>query len=310
MANQRTRTPSFASDRFAARQASPRPLSASSGGVGRTSELLIRQSGRARSASLRPLASLLIRLRESDFLTSLLVRSFRALQRLGVNVTPNHFYWPIPDVAGLEHRDWQPARMTTDLHLEKQLFLLEKITAEYGSEWSFPESAENHCGEYHYNNGLFETVDAEIAYSLVRQYKPPRIIEIGSGFSTRLLARALEANRGEGSGGELITIDPSPGKRLPAPRWLNQVTVIPQPVEDLDLELFRNLAPNDVLFIDSSHVVKTGSDVVREYLEILPALPPGVLVHVHDIFLPWDYPRDMVVKNLSSGRNSICCKPS
>jgi len=97
---------------------------------------------------------------------------------------------------------------------------------------------------------------------------------------------------------EKITADPSPGKRLPAHRWLNQVTVIPRPVEDLDLELFRNLATNDVLFIDSSHVVKTGSDVVREYLEILPALPPGVLVHVHDIFLPWDYPRDMVVKNL------------
>jgi len=85
---------------------------------------------------------------------------------------------------------------------------------------------------------------------------------------------------------------------LPARRLLKQVTVIPRPVEDLDLELFRNLAANDVLFIDSSHVVKTGSDVVREYLEILPALPPGVLVHVHDIFLPWDYPRDLVVKNL------------
>jgi len=131
-----------------------------------------------------------------------MVRSFfRALQRLGVNVTPNHFYWPIPDVAGLERRDWQPTRMPIDLHLEKQLGWLEKVTAAYGSEWSFPESAVNHLGEYHYNNGLFETVDAETAYSLVRQYKPPRIIEIGSGFSTRLLARALEANRGEGSGG-------------------------------------------------------------------------------------------------------------
>jgi hypothetical protein len=225
-----------------------------------------------------------------------MVHSFRALQRLGINVTPNHYYWPIPDVAGLERREWHSGMLPTDLHLKKQLRLLKKITAAYRSEWSFPEAPSN-FGGYHYNNGLFETVDAEMAYSLVRRFKPPRIIEIGSGFSTRLMARALEANEGEGCCGELITIDPSP-QRLPANGLLNRVTVIARPVQDVDLALFRSLTQNDVLFIDSSHVVETGSDVVREYLEILPTLPRGVLVHVHDIFLPSDYPRDMVVKNL------------
>ena len=203
MANQRTRTPSSGSDRFAVPQASPRLLSAGSGGVGRTSESLIRQSGKAPSASLHPLASLLIRLRESDFLTSLMVRSFRVLQRLGVNVTPNHFYWLLAHPRCSRAR---APRLATKPHDHRSSPRKASVPAgeDHGGiriSWSFPESAENHCGEYHYNNGLFETVDAETAYSLVRQYKPPRIIEIGSGFSTRLLARALEANRGEGSGG-------------------------------------------------------------------------------------------------------------
>ena len=117
MANKPTRPLSFGFKRFAR----PRSVSASAGEVGRTKESLIRQSGLAPAASVRPLASLLIRLRESDLVTSLLVRSFRALQRLGVNVTPNHYYWRIPDVAGLEHREWQPTRVPADLHLEKHV---------------------------------------------------------------------------------------------------------------------------------------------------------------------------------------------
>jgi len=249
--------------------------------------------------SNRPFASLMRRLRESEAFTSVMLRSFRALQRVGINVTPNHFYWPIPDVSELESREWpaNDSALTFDFHFEKQLHLMRKVSAAYRNEWNFPEKASEEFGGYHYNNGFFETVDAEMAYSLVREYKPARIIEIGSGFSTRVLAAGLQANQLDGLGGELITIDPMP-ERLPINGFSNRVTVIPHKVQDVDLELFQCLGKNDILFIDSSHVVATGSDVVREYLEILPSLPSGVLVHVHDIFLPSDYPRNMVVKNL------------
>jgi hypothetical protein len=252
------------------------------------------------SRRTKPLAGLARKLRENEVLASLMVGVFRALQSIGINITPNHFYWPIPDVAELERREW-PVRMPSagfDFRLDFQLDLLRRIAAEYGTEWSFPEQVEDGCGAYHYNNGFFETVDAEVAYSLVRLFKPARIIEIGTGFSTRVLAAALQANSEEGrAAGELISIDPMP-ERLPQDGFSNFVTVLPRRVQDVDLGLFQSLGQNDILFIDSSHVVATGSDVVREYLEILPTLRSGVLVHMHDIFLPSDYPREAVLRNM------------
>jgi Methyltransferase domain len=256
------------------------------------------QSSSTSTASNRPFASLMRRLKENDLFTTVMLNSFRALQRLGINVTPNHFYWPIPDVAELENREWPiSGPLSFDFHFERQVHFLRKISSAYRSEWEFPEEASDHSGGYHYNNGFFETVDAEVAYSLVREYKPSKIIEIGSGFSTRVLSAALQSNQLEGLGGELITIDPIP-ERLPVNGFSNRVTLIPKRVQDVGLDLFQCLGKNDILFIDSSHVVATGSDVVREYLEILPSLRSGVLVHVHDIFLPSDYPRNMVLKNL------------
>jgi hypothetical protein len=268
-------------------------------------ERRIGQSGMAPVASVRPFASLLIRLRVSDFLTSLLAHSFRALQRLGVNVTPNPYYWPIPDVAGLEHRELHPNRVPADLHLEKQLSLLEKVRAAYGSEWSFPESASHRFGEYHYNHGLFETVDAEIAYSLVR---PRELLKSEADSAPALLARALEANRGEGCRGELITIDPNPEKRLPG--LLNQVTVISRGVEDVDLELFRNLATNDVLFIDSSHVVRTVAMWSANIWKFLPHSRAAFSSMCMTSSCPGIIPATWWSRTCASGPNSICCKPS
>lgn len=247
----------------------------------------------------RPLAGLARKWRENDLFISIVLKSFRALQRIGINVTPNHFYWPIPDIAELERREW-PAHISTpgfDFNFDRQLDLLRTIAAQYGPEWNFPDQSTNGSGSYHHNNGFFEIVDAEIAYSLVRKFKPARIIEIGAGFSTRVLAAALQANLREGVTGELVSIDPTPD-RVPRNTLANEVTVIPQRVQDVDLANFASLAANDMLFIDSSHVVATGNDVVREYLEILPSLRPGVLVHVHDIFLPSDYPRSAVLQNM------------
>ena len=223
-----------------------------------------------------------------------MVGAFRALQRMGITVTPNHFYWPVPDLHDLESREWpmSSAPVGLDLNIEKQVDLVRDLAAQYQSEWSLPDRPMG-ATQYHYNNGLFETIDAEMAYSLVRHFKPSRIIEVGGGFSTRLLSAALRENRkSSGIEGELITVEP-----FPSPGLESITRLISTRIQDVDLKLFMSLQRGDILFLDSSHVVSVGSDVVREYLDILPRLQPGVIVHVHDIFLPSDYPRDAVLSN-------------
>jgi predicted O-methyltransferase YrrM len=130
----------------------------------------------------------------------------------------------------------------------------------------------------------FPRLDAAAAYAIVRLTRPRRIVEVGSGHSTRFLARAVS----DGAlGTEIISIDPEPRAALPAlVRWL------PTPVQACDVHLFQSLAPGDILFIDSSHQAKPGSDVQFLLDEALPRLASGVRVHFHDVFLPDDYPPD------------------
>lgn len=238
------------------------------------------------------------RLHEVSFAFPALVKAFRGLQRFGINVTPNHFYWPVPDVSELEKREWPiyavPAHCKYDLN--KQIEFGRELVSQYGAECCFSTIPSENA--YHYNNGYFETVDAEVAYCMVRHYKPTRVVEIGTGYSTRVIAAALEKNlERDGLEGRLISVDPNP-ERFAQDGWKHLVEQIPVAVQDLQLEFFDTLESGDVLFIDSSHVVAVGSDVVREYLQILPRLRPGVLVHIHDIFLPSDYPRNAVLENL------------
>jgi predicted O-methyltransferase YrrM len=165
----------------------------------------------------------------------------------------------------------------------------------YADEWNFTSAESGH--QFHLNNGFFETVDAEVAYSLVREQKPKRIIEIGGGNSTRLLAMALRRNGEESSPGELVTIEPDPDEQLrhgfPGLTRLFQMRV-----QEMPAKYFDQLEAGDILFLDSTHVVALGSDVVYEILEILPRLKPGVLVHFHDIFMPAEYPEKFVKQNL------------
>jgi predicted O-methyltransferase YrrM len=198
----------------------------------------------------------------------------------------------------LENREWSSydAPPGCKFDLNKQVDLAWELSSQYGKECRFPSHEHDHS--YHYNNGYFEAVDAEVAYCMVRHFKPSRIIEIGTGYSTRVLSAALKKNaERDDLAGRLISIDPYP-ERFPANGSHGIVVQIPKTVQDVDVELFSTLESGDILFIDSSHVVGVGSDVVREYLEILPRLKPGVIVHIHDIFLPSDYPRDAVLSRL------------
>lgn len=131
----------------------------------------------------------------------------------------------------------------------------------------------------------FPRLDGAAAYAVVRRSGPRRIVEIGSGHSTRFMARAV---RDGGHATRILAIDPAPRAdiaRLP-------VTHLATPVQHVDPSVFADLAAGDVLFIDTSHVAMPGSDVDHLFGTVLPALPAGVLVHVHDVLLPDDYPDD------------------
>lgn len=239
-------------------------------------------------------------LRRNPRVRSALLGVFRFLQQRGVCITPNHFYWPIPDLAGLSRRVWpvESQLIGFDLRFERQCELLEQVISPFKKEWAFADAPQASASEYHYNNGLFETVDAEVAYSLTRWLQPRHIVEIGGGYSTRLLAEAIVRNYEEqGEDCEFISIDPNPDPVLRR-GFAGLARVVPCRVQDAAVDIAGMLGQGDILFIDSSHVVAVGSDVVYEFLEVLPRLRSGVVVHVHDIFLPADYPRDSVLNGL------------
>lgn len=140
-------------------------------------------------------------------------------------------------------------------------------------------------GPARFDQDWFPRLDAAAAYAIVRQEKPRRIVEIGSGHSTRFMARAVAD---QGLRTAITAIDPSPRASLAG----LAVTHEPRLLADADPAIFAGLAGSDILFVDSSHVAMPGTDVDRIVGDILPRLPAGVLVHVHDIVLPDAYPQD------------------
>jgi hypothetical protein len=185
-----------------------------------------------------------------------------------------------------------------ELGLERQCEFAGKVVAPFVRECNFGALPGARGHEYHYNNGLFECVDAEVTYAMLRHFQPRRVIEIGGGFSSRLIAHALHRNAaGNGKVGELVTIEPDPDEVL-RNGFPGLSMLIADPAQNVEASLFESLSSGDVLFVDSSHVVKIGSDVCHECLQILPRLQPGVLVHFHDIFLPCEYPRQAVLERL------------
>jgi hypothetical protein len=182
------------------------------------------------------------------------------------------------------------------LNAEKQITFLTSECASYKTEFDeLGLDGPNAVSRYFARNGVFGGMDGDVLYSFIRHYKPRRIIEIGSGWSTLLSAYALERNRQEhGIASKLIAIEPYPPPLLKT-RDEDNVELVEEKLQAVDRSLFQTLEENDVLFIDSTHIVNINSDVCYEYLEILPKLNEGVLVHIHDIFLPDEYPKDLVL---------------
>jgi hypothetical protein len=136
-----------------------------------------------------------------------------------------------------------------------------------------------------WTNPWFSGLDLAALYMFVSRFRPARYIEIGSGWTTKIARRAA---RDTGLTLHITSIDPQP--RAEIDRLCD--VVVRSAAEDVDIALFNRLGPGDILFVDGSHRALTNSDCVMLFLEVLPDLPPGVLVHVHDVFLPYDYPQE------------------
>lgn len=222
-------------------------------------------------------------------------------QRLGVSIVRNHFYEPIPDLRSLPERLWTPRTTVpgVDLRIDSQRALLTGFAARYRAEYDrfARDRSTSPPDEFCLENDQFTKVDAEVLYCMIRTNRPARIIEIGGGNSTLVSAAAIRANRSADPAYRcrLTTIEPFPSPLLTtaAPPELSELIVAG--AQDVAMERFLELEENDILFIDSSHVLRIGSDVQFEFLEIIPRVARGVLVHVHDVFLPAEYPRHLIV---------------
>jgi len=221
---------------------------------------------------------------------------FKSWERHGFHVTPAHFYQPIPDTQSLPETLWtQPSELVgIDMNEAMQLDLLRRHFPKFRDEYArFATEPSGEQNRFHLGNELFDGVDALVAYCMVRHFQPQLIIEVGSGFSSLVLGDAVAKN----TDSSLICIEPYPREFL-RKGFAGLRSLIEKKVQDIDLEFFSQLQAGDVLFIDSSHTVRIGGDVNYLFLEVLPRLKPGVIVHVHDIFLPFEYRRDWVLDEL------------
>jgi hypothetical protein len=222
---------------------------------------------------------------------------YYAAMDLGIQILTMHPYSPVPDPRELQASFWEQKSSLPGLRidLEKSCELLRTLAAKFRAEYeTFPAALPSGAPPWTYytRNDYYDNVDGYILYSMIRHFRPRRIIEIGSGNTTYISAQAAARNRTDDAAYscDITAIEPYPNPVLRA-GFPGLTRLIASKVEDVPLSTFEALDENDILFIDSSHVVRTGSDVIYEFLEIVPRLRKGVLVHAHDIFLPQEYPK-------------------
>jgi len=212
----------------------------------------------------------------------------RTCDRLGFQIRATHYYEPTYREADLPPDTSRPRSLPgIDMNESGQLAMLGRL--DYGEELLAIPMEKRSNTEFAYHNDMCEEGVAELLYSMVRHWRPQRIVEIGSGNSTLVTRLAVAASNAEAPyAPKHVCIEPY---EMP---WLEStgVTVVRERVEHVGLDLFRELQAGDLLFIDSSHVIRPWGDVLREILEILPSLAPGVFISIDDIFTPMDYPEN------------------
>lgn len=235
---------------------------------------------------VRPSAKVLLKVRARGFIH--LPRTSKILADMGILPIRNHYYEPYISTSGLRRRLDAPRELRgVKMREQAQLELLSSFN--FQDELASLPMDPGHLS-FGLRNRTFGPVDAGLLYGMIRRYRPGRILEVGCGMSTLLIRRALESG---GIDCDHVCIEP-----FEQP-WLEElpVRVIRERVEQLNpRELADSLGSGDLLFIGSSHVVKPQGDVLFLFQEVMPRLAPGVLVHIHDIFTPRDYPESWVLR--------------
>lgn len=213
----------------------------------------------------------------------------KILYSIGVFPILDHYYEPMfnskhlkyslkadRDLPGIDFNEKAQAELLKEFH--------------YSEELSCIPFHQEEPYAYYYDNPNYGVGDGEILYSMIRRFKPRTVLEIGSGYSTLIANMAIKKNEDEGVSCSHVCIEPY---EMP---WLEKtgVKVIREKLEDVGKDIFDTLHENDILFIDSSHIIRPQGDVIVEYLEILPLLQKGVIIHIHDIFTPKDYPKEWI----------------
>jgi len=212
---------------------------------------------------------------------------FPALQGAGFHVTGNHFYEPVPDTRAVEAGyESGPRDLGIDFGLDAAEEYALTLAARYGCE---ARAAVDRFG-YAEPNHLFFGVDALLLYGHLRRTRPARVVEIGRGFSTIVAVAALERNAVEGHPATLVSIDPFDRHPLAHEPERTRLEIVRSTLQQADARVFASLGAGDLLFVDSSHVHKFGSDVAFQFEQVYPSLSSGVTVHVHDVFSPYHYP--------------------
>jgi len=197
-------------------------------------------------------------------------------------------YWNLkgPDTCG----QGPPALAGVEIDLDAQIELLEKVCTAFRHEFT---GGKTYRGAVSTNAGTgYGYIEAQVLHAFIRYFRPRRILEVGSGVSTVCMSASCELNRLDtGLSTKITCVDPFPS---PTVRALRDVHVVERPVQTLPLSAFEELGSGDLLFIASTHAVKVGGDVNFLVLEVLPRLRQGVFVHFHDIYFPYDYPRDVL----------------
>ncbi len=218
---------------------------------------------------------------------------FEYWQERGFHITLNHYYEPIPDTRTLSESLWKRNSELpgVDMNDVEQLRLLREVFPTYADEYNaIPHDPPSEPHLFYFNNPMFSGTDALALYCMIRHYKPQLVLETGSGMSTRISAQAALLNGNT----KVIAIEPYPNEFLQK-GFPGLSSLIVKPIEAVDLSVFQKLQAGDIFFIDTTHVVKIGGDVNYLFLEVLPRLNKGVIVHIHDIFLPHEYRQDWVM---------------
>lgn len=211
--------------------------------------------------------------------------AYQLFQRHGFQVVRNHYYSALPDTGSFDERWW------TSIPYQSAFARIQKADTEtiFSNilKWSqdlqsLPREAQS---GFYWNNDMFPPLDAIVLYGMLREYRPRQLVEIGSGLSTQIALMAASQSQTK-----ITCIEPYPAPSLLALEPTLKA-LIKLPVQQAPMDVFTSLQAGDFLFIDTTHTVKLGSDVNYLIFNVLPQIKPGVYIHIHDIFLPYEYPK-------------------